>query len=283
MLFVLLSFIAAVGTAAVCFFTRAFYTNLWMWLLPVSYIGFFLALLLVAFGGLLLGCAFIDPEKEREKDSPAFRRLVLWYIDLILTLIPVKLSTYGLEKMPEEGRFLLVCNHLHEIDPAILLHCFPKKNIAFVAKQETKNMFLINKVLPKLLCPTINRENDKEALKTILRCIKLLKEDTVSIGIFPEGRINKFRKLAHFRPGVFKIAQKAKVPVVVCTLQNTDLVLKNMKKLKSTPVHMHLLDVIPVEELENATTVELAERIYTMMADDLGPERVLTPEEEENT
>ena len=283
MLFVLLSFIAALVTAAVCFFTRAFYTNLWMWLLPVSYIGSFLALLLLSFGGLLLGCAFIDPEKEREKDSPAFRRLILWYIDLILTLIPVKLRTYGLEKMPEEGRFLLVCNHLHEIDPAILLHCFPKKNIAFVAKQETKQMFLVNKVLPKLLCPTINRENDKEALKTILRCIKLLKENTVSIGIFPEGRINKLRKLAHFRPGVFKIAQKAKVPVVVCTLQNTELVLKNLKKLKSTQVHVHLLDVIPVEEIENATTVELAERIYTMMADDLGPERVLTPEEEENT
>lgn len=283
MLFILLSFLAALGTAAVCFFTRAFYTNLWLWLLPVSYIGFFLALLLLSFGGLLLGCALIDPEKEREKDSPVFRKLILWYIDLILTFLPVKLCTYGLEKMPEDGRFLLVCNHLHEIDPAILMHCFSKKNIAFVAKQETKNMFLINKVLPKLLCPTINRENDKEALKTILRCIKLLKEDIVSVGIFPEGRINKFRKLAHFRPGVFKIAQKAKVPVVVCSLQNTDLVLKNLKKLKSTQVHVHLLDVIPVEEIENTTTVELAERIYTMMADDLGSDRVLTPEEEENT
>ena len=30
-------------------------------------------------------------------------------------------------------------------------------------------------------------------------------------------------------------------------------------------------------------TVELAERVYAMMADDLGPENVLTPEEEENT
>lgn len=283
MLFILLSFMAALGTGAICFFTRAFYSDLWMWLLPVSYIGGFLVLLLLSFGGLLAGCALIDPEKEREKDSPVFRRLILWYIDLILTLIPVKLRTHGLEKMPEDGRFLLVCNHLHEIDPAILMHCFPKKNVAFVAKQETRQMFLINKVLPKLLCPTINRENDKEALKTILRCIKLLKEDTVSVGIFPEGRINKYRKLAHFRPGVFKIAQKAKVPVVVCTLQNTNLVLKNLQKLKSTEVQMHLLDVIPVEELENTTTVDLAERIYTMMADDLGPDRVLTPDEEENT
>lgn len=283
MLFVILSFLAALGTAAICFCTRAFYSDLWMWLLPISYIGGFLVLLLLACGGLLAGCAFIDPEKEREKDSPAFRRLILWYIDLIITLLPVRLRTYGLEKMPAEGRFLLVCNHLHEIDPAIIYHCFPKKAIAFVAKQETKQMFLVNKVLPKLLCPTINRENDKEALKTILRCIKLIKEDTVSIGIFPEGRINPYRKLAHFRPGVFKIAQKAKVPVVVCTLQNTNLVLKNLKKLKSTEVHLHLLDVIPVEEIENTTTVDLAERIYTMMADDLGPGRVLTPEEEENT
>lgn len=283
MLFGLISFLAATGAAVICTLTNAFYSDLWLWLLPVSYIGSFLALLILAVGGFVLGCSFIDPGKQREKDCKWFRRLVLWYIDLILTLIPVRLRTYGLEKMPEEGRFLLVCNHLHEIDPGILFHCFPKKNMAFVAKQETEKMFLLKNVLPKLLCPTINRENDKEALKTILHCIKLLKEDTVSVGIFPEGRINQYRKLAHFRPGVFKIAQKANVPIVVCTLQNTNLVLKNLKKLKSTEVHVHLLDVIPVEEIENTNTVDLAERIYRMMADDLGPDRVLSPEEEENT
>ena len=35
----------------------------------------------------------------------------------------------------------------------------------------------------------LNRENDREALKTIVTCIRLLKDDEVSIGVFPEGGI----------------------------------------------------------------------------------------------
>ena len=142
-------------------------------------------------------------------------------------------------------------------------------------------MFLVNKVMPKLLCQYINRENDREALKTILKCISLLKEDKVSIAIFPEGRINSYRKLAHFRPGVFKIAQKAQVPVVVCTLQNTNKAIGRLLKGKGTTIHLHLLDVIPAEDLAGKQTTEIAERIYEMMAEDLGKENVLTPEEEE--
>ena len=282
MLFALVAILAATSTAAICYFTEAFYSSLWMWLLPVSYVGSFLALLLLLFGLLLVICAFIDPNKPREKDSKWFRKLVIWYIDLILTVLPVKVHTHGMEKLPEDGRFLLVSNHIHDIDPGVLLYCFAKQDIAFVAKREAKEMFLLGKILPKLLCLFINRENDREALKTILSAIKLLKDDTLSVGIFPEGRINPYRKLAHFRPGVFKIAQKAKVPVVVCTLQNNQYVLKNLAKLKKTHIHVHLLDVIPVEEVVEANTVALADRIYNMMADDIGPENVLTPEEEEN-
>lgn len=283
MLLAILSFLAATATAVVCSVTGSFYSYMWHWLLPVTYLGSFLVLAGLAYLFLLLVCKCIDPEKPREKDSPWFRRMVLWYIDAILTVLPVKIRTWGMEKLPTEGRFLMVCNHIHNIDPAFLLNTFPKSQLAFVAKQETKQMFLVDKVLPKLLCPLINRENDREALKTILRCIHLLKTDTVSIAIFPEGRINPYRKLAHFRPGVFKIAQKAEVPIVVCTLRNTQNVLERVMKLKSTEVEVHLLDVIPVEEHKGKTTVEVAERIYAMMADDLGPELVLTPEEEENT
>jgi len=279
----LFHFLSATVTAIVCSVTGSFYNYTWLWLLPVVYLGGFLLFAGLAFLFLLLVCKLIDPEKPRQEDSPWFRRMVLWYIDAILTILPIKIRTNGMEKMPKEGRFLLVCNHLHNIDPAFLLHTFSKHQMSFVAKQETKEMFLLPKVLPKLLCPFINRENDREALKTILRCIQLLKTDTVSIAIFPEGRINPYRKLAHFRPGVFKVAQKAEVPIVVCTIQNTQHALARVKKLQRAEVELHLLDVIPVEEIRGKSTVEVADRIYAMMADDLGPENVLTPEEEENT
>ena len=78
-----------------------------------------------------------------------------------------------------------------------------------------------------------------------------------------------------FRSGVFKIAQKAKVPIVVCTLQNTQYVFKNAKRLKPTDVHLHLLGVLKPEDLEGMTAVDIAGRVHAIMAEDLGPDLVL--------
>ncbi len=283
MLLVSILALAVLGSVGLCVGADAFAGFTFLWLLPVSFVGAFLILAALAFGVLVLIFACIDPKKERQEDSRWFRAMLRTYLHAVLTVLPVRIETEGLEKIPTEGRFLLVCNHLDNIDPAFLLHCLPKSQLAFVAKREAGSMFMVNKALPMLLCQYINRENDKEALKTILKCISLLKEDKVSIAIFPEGRINPYRKLAHFRPGVFKIAQKANVPVVVCTLQNTNKVISRLLKLKGSTVKVHLLDVIPAEEIAGVATTEVAERVYTMMAQDLGPENVLTPEEEENT
>lgn len=283
MLFGIVTGLSALAAALLCWGTGGFESFAWLWMLPIGFVGSFLLLAAAAFGFLVLVCALIDPDKPREKDSPWFRRMILTYIHAVLTILPVKVRKEGFEKLPQDGRFQLVCNHIDNLDPAFLLHCCARHPVAFVAKKEAGSMFLVGKVLPKLLCTLINRENDREALKSILRCISLLKNDTVSVGIFPEGRINKYRKLAHFRPGVFKIAQKAEVPVVVCTLKGTNHVLPRVLRLKSVTVDVHLVDVIPAEELQGVNTVQIAERVYEMMARDLGPENVLTPEEEENT
>ena len=191
---------------------------------------------------------------------------------MIVTLAGLRFEVKGLEKRPQSGRFMLVSNHLHEIDPGVLMHFFPRSQLAFIAKKEVADMFLVGKLLPRLLCQFLDRENDREALKSIVRCIQLLKNDAVSVGVFPEGGINTQRKFKHFRPGVFKIAQKAQVPIVVCTLRNTHKVLPNFFKLKRTTVDLHLVAVIHPEEFAGQTTVALGNRIHDLMAADLGPE-----------
>jgi 1-acyl-sn-glycerol-3-phosphate acyltransferase len=179
-----------------------------------------------------------------------------------------------MEQTPRSGRFLLVSNHIDNVDPAFLLTCFRKSQLAFISKREVQQFFLVGQLMHKILCQPINRENDREALKTILRCIQIIKEDKASIAVFPEGYIHPDKKLHHFRPGVFKIATKTKVPIVVCTLRGTTQVLSRFLHLKPSTVEVRLLKVIYPEEYESITTVELSDRIYKIMADDLGPELV---------
>ena len=247
----------------------------WLWAYPLLTLGFVILGFVAAFVRLLIACKGVDMDAEQEADDPRYRHLVELYADSIIPLVRVNVKTSGLAKVPKDGRFLLVCNHCSNADPVILLRELTGHQIAFISKKENRDMFVIGPMMHKLLCQMIDRENDREALKTIIKCIKILKEDKASIGVFPEGGIDKeHRKLHHFRPGVFKIAQKAEVPIVVCTLKNTKNVIPNMTKLRRTDVELSVLEVIPAAELKGVSTTEIAERAYRLMADDLGPENV---------
>ena len=220
-----------------------------VWSLPLLFLGFDLGLLLLSVLFLWICCATVDMSKPQEEDSRFFRRLMHPYIEALISIVG---------------------NHLFIADPGVLLHCFKNSQLAFVTKQENDSVFLVGKIMHKILCQPIDRNNDRAALKTILKCIQLLKEDKVSVCVFPEGYTSKDGKLHHFRNGVFKIAQKANVPIVVCTLQNTRQIFKNMAKLKHTDVPVHLVEVIPAEELKGLTTVQIGERVYEAMISDLG-------------
>ena len=251
----------------------------WLWLLLCGFVGSFLGLVVLAFLLLWFLCAIVDQKKPQEKDSKFYRTLLHLFVDAILPLARVTIKTQGLEKTPKDGRFMLVCNHIDNLDPAFLLTCFRDSQLAFISKREVQGYFLVGKLMHKILCQPINRENDREALKTILKCIQILKEDKASIAVFPEGYIHKDKKLHHFRSGVFKIATKTKVPIVVCTIRDSRFVLGKLKKLQPSSVDVRLLQVIQPEEYENLTTVELGEQIYEIMAQDLGPELVSQEEE----
>ena len=245
-----------------------------IWLLPVYFLGYFAGLLLLAFLFLVVVSYIVDPDKEQENDDPFYRWVIAMYVEALIQIMQVRVHTEGLEKTPKDGRFLLVCNHQFLADPGVLLHYFKDSQLAFISKQENRDMFCVGRLMHKILCQELDRDNDRQALKVILKCIQIIKEDKASVAVFPEGGTNHDDKLHPFRPGVFKIAQKANVPIVVCTIRNTRPIFKNALRLKTTDVELRLLDVIPAEELKGKTTVEIADRVYAMMAADLGPELI---------
>ena len=272
---IILCLLAGVGCSlGVCLGADAFLSLAWLYLLPLSFLGGVVLAAALAAAFLLIACAVVDMKVMPEEDSKFYRGMTQVYIEAIKRVLGLKIETEGLEKTPTDTRFLLVCNHISDMDPVVLFHCFYKSTMAFISKRENDQRPLVGQIQRKILCQPINRENDREALKTILRCIQLIKEDKVSIGVFPEGYTSLDGKLRHFRNGVFKIAQKANVPVVVCTVRGTRESMKSIFKLKGGHVKLKLLEVIPAEEVKEMNTTDLGERVYGIMAKDLGPENV---------
>ena len=280
MVFGSVAVLAAVFSVIMCVVTGGFAGLQWLWMIPVYWLGAFLGIALLIFLVVLVMYAFVDQEKEQKQDNRLYRSVIYMIADAAYSLLRIRVKRVGVEKIPTDGRVLLVCNHLHNGDPVILFHEVKKKQkLAFIAKREAGQMFVVGKFMHKILCQRVNRENDREALKTILKCIDIIKKDKASIAVFPEGGIKGGNVLHPFRHGVFKIALRTQVPVVVCTLWGTQDIIHNGLRLKPTDVQFHVLDVVQPDVYQGMTAVELGHLVHGMMAKDLGPDRVLFVEE----
>lgn len=266
----LLSALAALG---ICALAGGFGGLGWLWMLPLGFVGTFLLCALVLFLMVWIPSKVVDTTKVQEDDDPFFRWVATYYAPAVFTLLRTKINVTGQDIVPKSGRFMVVCNHIDNLDSGVLLAVLNKSQLAFLAKKETRDMFLIGPLMPKILCQFLDRENDRAALKTILRCIEIVKEDKVSLAAFPEGGVIEDGKaLHHFRNGVFKIAQRANVPIVVCTIRGTEDILDNFKHFKKSVVDLRFLDVVPAADIKGVHTTQIGRRVYNIMAPDLGVE-----------
>ena len=107
----------------------------------------------------------------------------------------------------------------------------------------------------------IDRENPKNAMKTILKAAELLKRDAVSVAVYPEGTRSKTCELLPFHNGVFKIAQRAEVPIVVVAVRGTENIHKNYIRHRSD-VWIDIIDVLSAEEIKGSRSKDIGDRVY---------------------
>ncbi|MGM9615549.1 MAG: lysophospholipid acyltransferase family protein [Oscillospiraceae bacterium] len=242
------------------------------WIIPAFvgwWIGGFLAVLVLFYLVLLLLSFTVDTKKPApEENHPFYRAIVVYVIGQLCRFARIRIHCKGTEKLPE-GRFLLVSNHRAAYDPIATIWALRHRDIAVVAKPEIGRIILAGPMLYKANFLPINRQDPREAMKTINAAAKLLANDVVSVGIYPEGTRNKNPEngLLEFHNGVFKIAQKARVPLVVATITGAEDVMKNLP-WRRTEVYLTICEVIPAEELIGSTAA-VSERVQTIMEENL--------------
>ena len=86
-------------------------------------------------------------------------------------------------------------------------------------------------------------------------------KDGKNIILFPEGtRSRKGNQLLEFKSGSFKIAVKAKCPIVPVALKNC-FVPFDSNTIRPVTVEVHFLDPIPYEEYQGMKTTEIAKEV----------------------
>lgn len=230
-----------------------------IWLVPLMLIGFFVAAML-----LYVLIMYILTEIFCDMDEPVDEPKKFWlaqYDALAVAMcmfFNIRVHVTGLEKVPKDERFLLVCNHRSLFDPIVKVHVFKDYGLRYVSKQSNFKIFVGGKMMHLTGSLALDRENNREALKTINKMTELIRDDVASVAIYPEGTRNKKDGLLPFHAGSFKPAQKAGAPVVVVALRGTDLAAKG-GPFRKADVYIDVVKVISGEFAKNNPTAVTAQ------------------------
>ncbi|MGI5977836.1 MAG: lysophospholipid acyltransferase family protein [Candidatus Limivicinus sp.] len=239
----------------------------------------FLALNLLFILILGVGALFVNKKKPIKKQSGFCRVGCAAFASLFMSYFGVHSHVSGTEKLPSQGRFLFVCNHRSIFDPFIVIEKLDKYNISFISKPSNMKIPIVGNIAYGAGFLPIDRENDRKALRTVLRAVEYLKKDMCSIAVYPEGTRNRGGGLLPFHAGSFKIAQKAKVPVVVACVRGTENVKKRFP-FRATDVYMDILEVIPAEKVAELSSSQLADYSSSLMLSQLEAESGVSEEAE---
>jgi len=130
-----------------------------------------------------------------------------------------RVSTVDVERIPEEGAAVLVCNHVSYVDAIVIMAASPRP-IRFVMDHKIFRtpllgfIFRTGKAIP--IAPV--KEDPWLTEKAFVDIAHAL-HDGELVCIFPEGKLTSTGEMNEFRGGIAKIVARSKVPVIPMALR----------------------------------------------------------------
>ena len=161
------------------------------------------------------------PESHTEKQAYNFLHK---HAKKALSIVNINLNILGKEKLPKEP-VLFVMNHSSMLDSFIVISSIDRPTGVVIADIPVwRNMPIISHWTKLIKCVYINRENNREGIKSINEAANNIKNGH-NMAIFPEGDLTWTKDpsalISDFKPGALKIAYKANCPIVPLVIKNS--------------------------------------------------------------
>lgn len=240
------------------------------WIPILLFIGTYLVLIALWFVFIFIFSLFINTKKEYTEQNFIIDKIISLTMELLLNLSHTKVIKENIDIVPKNERFLFVYNHTSNFDPIVINRVLKKSKIIHVSKPENFKIPIAGPFVYRNCYLAIDRNNDRNALKTIIKCIKYINEDKFSIGIAPEGTRNKGNQneLLPFRDGCFQVATKTRCKIVICCLKDLNKIHKNFP-FKRTKVKMSILKVLDYEDYKDLHTSDISKIVRELITNKL--------------
>ncbi|KRB03426.1 MFS transporter [Lysobacter sp. Root690] len=141
------------------------------------------------------------------------------FLSWVLVRTLYRLRVAGVEKIPDEGAALVVCNHVSYMDALILSASIPRP-VRFVMYYKIFNIPVMSWIFRTAKAiPIAGAKEDPEVMRRAFEEIEAALADGQLVGIFPEGALTKNGEIAPFKSGVERVLEKNPVPVIPMALR----------------------------------------------------------------
>lgn len=209
----------------------------------------------------------INTKKELKKPSKFAYHLAQQLTYMVKLFLNTKVILNNSELMPKDENYLLISNHVTGFDPMFSIILSKNQPLICITKPENLSIPVFGKIMYKAGFIPIDRNNDFEAIKSISKAAKILKNKEASILIYPEGKRSKTGELDEFHSGSFKIATRSGAPIIVIDIKNI-LDIKNKPFFIRKKVYFNVLKYIPYEEYKGKNTTEIADMCKNLILED---------------
>ncbi|KGI76768.1 MFS transporter [Oleiagrimonas soli] len=125
----------------------------------------------------------------------------------------------GIDRIPEHGPALLVCNHVAFTDPLIVMACV-RRPVRFVMYYRIYRLPLLRPLFRMAgAIPIAGAKEDPELLQQAYDAIDAALEAGEVVCLYPEGGLTADGEIAPFKPGISRVLERRPVPVVPMALR----------------------------------------------------------------
>jgi 1-acyl-sn-glycerol-3-phosphate acyltransferase len=162
-----------------------------------------------------------------------------------LSRMACRVDDQELDRVPERGPLLLVCNHVNFLEiPLVVAHLQPRQ-VTGIAKVETWDSAMMGVLFDLWGAIPIRRgEADFTAIRRVLEAL----EQGMIVAIAPEGTRSGDGCLRRARPGIGLVAARSGAPILPMAFYGHEEIWSNARRLRRTDFHIRvgpLLRVVP--------------------------------------
>lgn len=156
--------------------------------------------------------------------GPWQQRLNRLWARAVLALFGARVRVCGASGLAATGRYVFVSNHRSLADTPVMLHALPVP-FKFLAKRELLRVPFIGWYLRRAGHLTVDRRSVSSSLESLNKAARLIREHSLSVLIFAEGRRSLDGSLQPFKDGAAWLAIESQAEAVPVAILGTDRIL----------------------------------------------------------